>query len=303
MRHYVKASLAALTAVFALLCCGCSAEQGAPDTETLDDPEDFVITSEDTADTAEGYAEVPETAAPEREPGGTETGYGAAADNWLMEGFEVPDNWIEVMTAEEALARFDELTGGSQDGESIEDIILTLMNRNILAFETMQCRTYNAIGTPEGYTPSDDPQIYPIVSDYFDSVDDITELFHMTYTDSLAEYLLYGSPERPMRRFYDADGVMSADIRYGGTWTTQPFMYKSYIEPLKGNDYRYRFIWHYITWGPWDYVGYMEGIDEEDPYEWYPRHDKMTFSVIREDGEWRLTSTVFDNPELGECDF
>lgn len=202
------------------------------------------------------------------------------ADNWYNDGFVVPENWIEVMTAEKAFENFEELKDAEQNEKSLEEIVAALMNKNVIAFELLNGR---------GYEFDEQTDISAIHSEYFDSYDDITDLINGTYTsDFTDEYL-------SRKLFYQENDQLFAERNNLAKWVTAPFSDKTtYIEILNTDNSidTCSFIWHYVSWERWDY-------ENNDTDEWYPHHFQMTFQAVKENDEWRLTKMIFDNPELG----
>ena len=118
------------TTLFFLMVFICSCAQ----TETIPNAEQSENPLETTTSTTATETEIPVETTP---------------NNWYVEGYVVPDNWIAVMTWEETFEHYDELTGETQEGKTVEEIVETLVNRNILVFEIFhangwECKNNNS---------------------------------------------------------------------------------------------------------------------------------------------------------------
>lgn len=271
--------LTALTITLAIFICGCSQTSPAP---SQDESESENTTSEPD-NTSETAAQEQETTTEPEAPAE------AVPNNWYVEGYEVPENWIAVMTHEEAFECFDELVAETQEGKTVEEIVTNLVNRNILVFEIFHGRGFERKNA--NISSYDVPQ--PISSDYFDSVEDLVELVNGTYTASMAAEI-YRSDDGKPAAFFEQDGELYVDFNKTPIWSTQPFNWQTYLEFISADDNTCTFIWHYVTWEYFDY-------EYNDTDEIYSHHYGMTFHAVRENGEWRLTSTIFDNPGLDQA--
>lgn len=223
--------------------------------------------------------------------GGDSTISAASPNNWYVDGYVVPSNWIPLTTANDAFECYDQIIGDTQSGKNINETIELLMKKNILVFETIQGRSFELDNAVEGYSPAEESSMQQIRSDYFESFDDIINLFNSTYTKDYSYGLLFGFSEGAMPLFSEIDGKIYVDNRCIGTWVTAPFEYQTYIEITNLQADRCEFCWHYISWDYYDYEG-------NDTDELYSHHNYMTFRAVMENDEWRLTSIVFDNPAL-----
>ena len=262
----------ALITALTIFVCGCSrAKPDAAQNETGN-------TSETTTTAQEQETAAAETDAP------AET----VPNNWYVEGYEVPEDWVAVMTQEEAFEHYDRLTAETQEGKTVEEIVETLVNRNILVFEIFQGNGYEF---KNDYISSyEEPQ--PITSELFDSFYDLAELVNGTYISEIAEgYRLYNGSKAA---FFEQDGELYVDLTKTGNWSSDPFKYRTYIEVTDVADTVCTFIWHYVAWEYFDY-------EYNDTDELYSHHCMMTFHAVRENGEWRLTCTILNNPALDQA--
>lgn len=226
--------------------------------------------------------------------------HNAPACNWYKVGFEyneefvVPRNWLPIMTSEEAFEHFDEIIDESQSEKNVSEIIQNLMNRNVIAFEIIYGRdpAYESIKTVES---SDENHslttgVRQIRSDYFNCLNDINNIMNGTYIQRLAYERLNGA-EGENVLFFEEDGKLFVDGDSMYYWSSDPYTDRTFIEILDSSESECIFLWHYIAWEHWDY-------EDNRTYEPYPYHMQKTVYAVMEDNEWRLTSIVFDNPEL-----
>lgn len=275
---------AALITALAIFVCGCShtkpdAVQNESENTTLEPVNTLEITT---------AAQEQETTAAETTAAKTDPPAETTPNNWYVEGYEVPDDWIAVMTQEEAFEHYDELTSETQEGKTVKEIVENLVNRNILVFEIFHGRGFECKNA--NISSYDVPQ--PITSDYFDSVEELIELVKGTYTSETAEGYLEddGKPAA----FFEQDGELYVDFTKKYIWSSAPFDWQTYLEFISTDDSTCTFIWHYVMWEHFDYE-YNYTIEP------YSHHSQMTFHAVKENGEWRLTSYIFDNPKLDQA--
>ena len=216
-------------------------------------------------------------------------------NNWYLDGYVIPKNWKKILTTQEAFSQFDNLNQ-MDVSKNVEDAIVLLMNRNVLVFNTMHLKAFefNEDITGLDYN-NEDELIFIVNSQYFNYVDDIEKLVFNTYTKDCAESILYGSNENQQERFISGDnGEIFVNLKKTYNWSTEPFEYQTYVELTENDENSCEFIWHYIEWDFWDY-------NNNRTVELYPHHKEMTFSATKEDSTWKLTSLIFDNPELTYC--
>ena len=272
----------ALTAIAALtfFACGCEQAQTPIDIDLHEE------TTTAAATTTTTLAATTTTTTQEETDAVSFTGE-AVPNNWYTEGFVVPDNWVAVMTDEEAFEHYDRLTGETQEGKTVEEIVENLVNRNIIVFEIFHGSGFELKNNH--ISSYNVPQ--PITSDYFDSTEDLVELVKGTYTSETVEGYL--RDEGKPAAFFEQDGELYVDFNKMYNWNTNPFSFQTYLEFISADDSDCTFIWHYVTWEYFDY-------EYNDTDETYSHHYGMTFHAVREDDGWRLTSTIFDNPALDQ---
>ncbi len=195
----------------------------------------------------------------------------------------VPESWIPIYTASEALRNFDELVNGDTSGGDISDIITLLVNRHVIIVETDFANTYD-INWEEEYAPQGSENVfYPITLKYFPDIDSITRLVYGTYNATLAHDFLYWEDDsRPM--FLERNGQPYVNIRALSNWSMDPFAVRSYIEIMETSDDRCTFIWHYPD---------IEGLNEPTEYKYHYFESKYSASFV--DGAWVLNTFILNN--------
>lgn len=292
---FKRLSLLLMTACVCLQLCGCTQQSGNTEQSENSSETSNELNAPILNEQAESGLTASESDSQDIKPANSDS---TNPDNWYVDGYTIPSNWTAVMTSDEAFEHFDEVIGETQHGKgkSIDEIIKTLLNRNVIAFEILYGRD-PAYEFDDDIDPSsaNNPNVHPIRSDYFNCLDDIINIMNGTYTETLAEERLNGSNgERKL--FLEEDGKLFVDYDSMYYWSSDPFQSKTYIEILDSSESECIFVWHYIAWERWDY-------EDNDTTEFYPHHMQMTFRAVTENGEWRLTSIIFDNPALGIDNF
>ncbi len=221
-----------------------------------------------------------------------------SVDNWLLDGFVVPENWQEVLTTKEAFESFDLITASLPEGASLEDEIVLLMNRNILCFDTKVLQSFELVDHISSGGGKSEMILGKVYSDYFKSVQDIKKLYHQTFTEAYAHYLFYGTEDKPQQIFIrDEEGILWVNMEKVGNWATDPFRDRSYIEIVDHSESICEFLWHYVSYDYGDYfTDYL-------PHEFFPFHHTINGFAVNENGEWRLAYLILDNPELNRPTF
>lgn len=156
-----------------------------------------------------------------------------------------------------------------------EEIVKTLLERNILCFAAMQgkCWTY-------GDSTGDDPLVVPIYSDCITSVEQMNTLFYGTYTENQAWRLFhpqevdgYGDVFQ-----YDEGGALCFDLDHLRRKHMESFETATYAAVVEADD-------ETITFGR--YFNAEPGNAEPN---------NMLFRAVRENGEWRLNTYITDAP-------
>lgn len=104
---------------------------------------------------------------------------------------ENPIGEIEVCSVNQALKRFNEISSSIPEGTP-EQIVKTLMERNVLCFAIMHGKCWEQDG--EGYGTKYDkttPRYIPIKTNYIKDINQIQKLFDGTYTEAESSHLLH----------------------------------------------------------------------------------------------------------------
>lgn len=294
-----------------LVQCGCAGESPEPirDTESGTFTQSEPITEEASVPVEAFTDEMPFSVSGENtlppdgssteetilsdEPDSSEDITKRDVNNWLLDGFVVPENWREILTTEEALENFDAIVAPPPKVASLEDEIVLLMNRNILCFDTGELRSFELIDHISSVGGKSEMLLIRVYSEHYKSVQDIKNLYHQTYTETYAHYLFYGTEDMPLQLFIkDEGGILWVNMQNVGHWVTDPFCNRSYIEIVNRSESICEFIWHYISYDSADLS-----------YEFFPVHHTINGFATNENGEWRLAYLIFDNPELNRPTF
>ncbi len=219
-------------------------------------------------------------------------------NNWYNEGFVIPENWLPIMKNDEAFENLDSLFNEPQAGKSISEIIQNLVNRNIVAIDIfygwgpsftsdykVEKPNFGVVNPHTGKT-----NVYAIKSDYFSSLEEIEDIMNKTYIADLAHERLYGQ-DGDRQLFIERDNKLFVDYNCMPNWSALTFEDDSYIEIITDDENECFFNYHYIMWEYFDY-------ENNDTEELYPHHYIVTLRAVKENGEWRLCSFVFNNPGL-----
>lgn len=219
-------------------------------------------------------------------------------NNWHNEGYIIPENWLPIMRNDEAFENLDSLFNEPQAGKSISEIIQNLVNRNIVAVDIfygwgpsfteeykVEEPNFGVVNPHTGKT-----NLYAIKSDYFSSLEEIEIIMNKTYTADLAHERLYGQ-DGDRQIFIERDNKLFVDYNCMYIWSALPFEDDSYIEIITDDEEECFFNYHFILWDPFDY-------ENNETEEWYPHHYIVTLRAAKENGEWRLCSFVFNNPNV-----
>ena len=197
------------------------------------------------------------------------------------EPIEIPEGIIPIRSLSEALENFSEIESReARDGDP-EEIVQTLLERNILCFAALQgkCWTYDEKYS-ENYEFSHG--IVPIQSDYLTSLEQIDDLFYSTYTISKTNFLIhYDDGEYVEDAFiYDYDGL-NADFSQVLKNAMDSFETPTYAAVVSVDDEEIIFERYY----------------EPSTDEGTPQPNNYRFSAVRRDnGEWVLEEYIIDVP-------
>ncbi len=195
----------------------------------------------------------------------------------------VPENWLPIYTAAEALRHFDELADVNASGGNVSDEVTLLVNRNVILFETLIGHTYD-INWDETYTPEGtETEFHPITLRYFANLDSIYQLAYHTYRSDVADERLFGE-ENTRQLFVEENGQIYVDVNAMTIWSMDPYAARSYIEITEISDDLCKFIWHYPD---------REGLNEPDKYKYFYFDKEYTASFVND--AWVLDSFILNN--------
>ena len=216
--------------------------------------------------------------------------YNPNANYWITQDADtkydddtVPEEWIPICTAAEALRRFDEIAYADTSATDTLNAVCSLVNRNVLLFETRLGHTFD-IDWSESYTPEKpEAAFHPITLHYFSDLDSISKLVYSTYNSAVADEFLFGENKtRPL--FAEDNGRYYVNVNALSNWSCDPFLARSYIEITEISDDCCNFIWHYPD---------REELNEPDKYKYFYFDKEYTASFV--DGAWVLDSIILNN--------
>lgn len=192
---------------------------------------------------------------------------------------ESPVGNIEVPSVEQALERFDEISAKTPKGTP-EEIVKTLMERDVLCFAAMYGKCWEQIG--EGYGVRYDetvPRYIPIRSDYIKSTDQLEALFGGTYTNTESFHLLHP---------FDVYDYCDTFFFKGGQFyydldSFRAFHEDSFSEPTRA-----------VIVSATDREITFGRLSAEHPVGRQPNN--FLYKAVNNNGNWRLTVLVADAP-------
>lgn len=178
---------------------------------------------------------------------------------------------IQICSLSDALGRFSEIAGKTPEG-SPEEIVKTLLERNILCFAAVQGKCWTSSGSSG---------IVPIKSGYITSVEQMESLFAGTYTENQAWRLMhpqeaggYGDVFQ-----YNEDKKLCFDMSHLRKNNGDSFSTVTYAAIIDSSDSE-------ITFGRY-YGSTLSGGAEPN---------NMHFKAVKENGAWRLDTYITDAP-------
>lgn len=194
---------------------------------------------------------------------------------------EVPSSApIKIASLSDALSKFSEISEKEPEG-SPEEIVKTLLERNILCFAVMQskCWTYD-----EKY---EEDYHYmrgaaPIQSDYITSTEQIDDLFFGTYTKEKTNYLIhYNDGEQIIDSFTDAKGGgLIVDFSTLPAVAEDSFSTTTYAAIISSSK-------NEIVFGRYNSPKPSQNSAQPNNYH---------FKAVKENGKWLLENYIVDAP-------
>lgn len=177
---------------------------------------------------------------------------------------------VSICSLSDALSRFSEISSKPAEGTP-EEIVKTLLERNILCFAAMQGKCWTSSATSG---------VVPIKSNYITSVEQVTNLFAATYTENQAWRLMHPQEAGGYGNvFQSSNGQMYFQYQHLRTRNGDSFSTPTYAAIIDANDDE-------ITFGRY-YSSTPSGGAEPN---------NMHFKAIKENGEWRLDTYITDAP-------
>lgn len=179
---------------------------------------------------------------------------------------------IRIDSLEEALARFDELVELQPSSNDPEEIVQTLLNKNVLCFAAMQGKCWTS--------PAERGEVR-IESDYIKNHRQMVDLFYGTYLEEQAWRLFhpqevdgYGS------LFRDAGGGVYFDMQHLRKFHADSFATTTYAKVVEANDEEIIFERSYVN----------------NPGENTKMPNATPLRAVKENDEWRLEVYITDAP-------
>lgn len=271
MKH-LKFTAALLVMVIAL--SGCTKTTNENLSDSSESTVESVSDSESSSDPAESSSESNSS-----RPIGVKVEEPASLTSLDEVIIESPIGNIEVCSIEQALNRIGEISAKTPKGTP-EEIVKTLMERNVLCFAIMYGKCWKQDGKGYGVKyDQTEPRYIPIQSDYIKSVDQLWELFDNTYTEAESSHLLHPFDVYDYcDTFFYKDGKLHYDLDQ-----LRAFHGDSFAEPTRAvivsateNE---------ITFGR---------LNAENPIGEQPNN--FLFKAVKNNGKWLLTTIVTDAP-------
>lgn len=194
---------------------------------------------------------------------------------------EIPSSApIEIPSLSDALSRFSEISEKEPEGTP-EEIVKTLLERNILCFAAMQgkCWTNDEKYENDRYYMRG---IAPIKSDHLTSAGQIDDLFFGTYTKEKTNYLIhYYDGESIIDTFTDAwGGGLIVDFSMLPTVAEDSFGTTTYAAVISSSK-------NEIVFGRYNSPTPSQNSAQPNNYH---------FKAVKENGKWRLENYIVDAP-------
>ncbi|MDE6727089.1 MAG: CHAP domain-containing protein [Oscillospiraceae bacterium] len=199
--------------------------------------------------------------------------------NETIEPYYTPQSAnIPVPSLSEALGRFSEIENKTPEGTP-EQIVQTLMERNVLCFATLQaqCWTFDS-KYEDDYHYSRNTA--PIQSNYLKSAQQIDDLFYGTYVKSKTEFLIHYFDGSVTDAFYEYNGELYVTFSEILKTANNSFAIPTYAAIKSSSDNRIEFTRYYTS----------------NPVSGTVQPNNYTFTAVKENGEWRLEEYIIDAP-------
>lgn len=176
---------------------------------------------------------------------------------------------IQICSLSEALANFSAISAKVPEG-SPEEIVKTLLEKNILCFAAMQGKCWTSPATHGNAL---------IQSSYITSAQQMNDLFYGTYTENQAWRLFHPQQADGYGNlFHEGDGGVYFDMQHLRRYHTDSFATATYAAITEATDTEITFGRYY----------------ESNPTENSKLPNTMLFKAIKESGAWRLKTYITD---------
>ena len=288
MKNYVKRIISVLlsSAVLcgAMLLSGCDNSAEKKSNKILSLPGNSSNTNDGTSSSTTigtSSAASPETSSSsgDEKPAAIDRDYSHNEEQTPTAPVDVASDAIFICSLSEALANFSEIESKAADGTP-EEIVKTLLERNILCFATMQgkCWTYDESKYADNYEFSHG--MVPIQSKYLSSTKQIDDLFYSTYITSKADYLIHYDDGDMVYDAFDNKGGLRADFSQILKNAMDSFSTPTYAAVVSASDYEIVFERYSVPYT-------VEGA---------PSPNNFQFSAVKRGGKWRLENYIIDVP-------
>lgn len=176
---------------------------------------------------------------------------------------------VRICSLSEALSSFGEIADKPVGGTP-EEIVKTLMDKNVLCFAAMQGKCWTAAGSSG---------VQPIQSRYIRSVGQMEQLFADTYTENQAYRLMHPQEAFGYGNVFQLNdnGELCFDISHLRSNNGDSFSTGTYIAVVEANDSEIKFGRYYNS----------TPSGGKEP-------NVQHFSAVRENGQWRLDTYITD---------
>lgn len=178
---------------------------------------------------------------------------------------------VRICSLSEALSEFSDIANKPVEGTP-EEIVKTLMDKNVLCFAAMQGKCWTAEGSYG---------VQPIVSSYIKSVEQVEKLFADTYTENQAWRLMHPQEAGGYGKVFrlNSNGKLCFDLSHLRSKNGDSFSTGTYISIVEADDSEITFERHYTNT--------PSGGNEPNV---------QNFKAIKENGKWRLETYITDAP-------
>lgn len=186
--------------------------------------------------------------------------------------------FIRIPSILEALSSFSEISNKTPEG-SPEEIVQTLLERNVLCFSAIQCKCWTFDDEyAENYRYMRGTA--PVKSSYLTSTEQIDDLFYGTYIESKADYLIHYFDGTTTDAFTDTANGLRFDFSMVLKVAQDSFSIPTYASVISASGNEIVFERYY----------------EPDASAAGKKPNNCTFRAVKRNGKWRLEYYITDAP-------